>query len=235
MRTALAFLAVGSLLLTGGCGDRLFDNPLDPDADRHAYEIVATLQTEIVPRDLTFSGSSLWAVDALSRVVALNHNSGALIRELVVPQPPAGIAYDGEDLWLSLRDLPQLLQVSLVNGTAIRALNLPRGRLGPLDYAGGRLYVADRLSNSILVVDPASGAVERSIAQPGFALDGLCFDGASLWTLDGAQMKLFRLGPDGSLDMQYETPSRNASGLACAGGVLWCGDGTGRIFRLRFP
>lgn len=235
MRTAPALLVLFSLLLAVGCGDRLFDNPLDPDADPRAYEIVATLQTEIVPLDLTFSGNALWAVDGLSRVLALNHNSGALIRELAVPLPAAGIAYDGEELWLSVRDQPQLLQVNLVNGTAIRALNLPRGRLGPLDFAAGRLYVADRLSNSILVVNPESGAVEGSIRQPGFALDGVCFDGASLWTLDGGQMKLFRLDPGGALEMQYQAPSRLASGLAGAGGVLWCGDGTGKIFRLRFP
>lgn len=235
MRTAQALLAFFSLLFAVGCGDRLFDNPLDPDANPRAYEIVATLQTEIVPLDLTFSGNALWAVDARSRVVALNHNSGALIRELTVPLPAAGIAYDGQELWLSVRDQPLLLQVNLINGETIRALNLPRGRLGPLDFAAGRLYVADRLSHSILVVDAESGAVVGTISQPGFALDGVCFDGASLWSLDGAQMKLFRLDPGGALEMQYQAPSRLAAGLASAGGVLWCGDGTGKIFRLRFP
>lgn len=234
-RTAPALLAVFSLLLLSGCNDRLFDNPLDPDAELRAYEILTTIQTSVAPLDLTFSGDALWAVDSLSRVVALNYNSGELIRELMVPLPAAGVAYDGIDLWLSVRDEPRLLQVNIISGSLIRALNLPRGRLGPLDYAGGRLYVCDRLSNSILVVDPENGAIERSLPQPGVAIDGVCLDGIHLWTIDGTQMKLFRLTASGALVNQYQPPSRHASGLAFAAGILWCGDETGKIFKLRFP
>lgn len=234
-RTVPALLAAFSLLLLGGCSDRLFDNPLDPEADLRAYEILSTIQAAVAPLDLTFSGDALWAVDAQSRVVALNYNSGALVRELTVPLPAAGIAYDGDDLWLSVRDEPRLLLVNIINGAQIRALNLPRGRLGPLDYANGRLYVCDRLTNSILVVDPENGAIENSVPQPGFAIDGVCLDGLHLWTIDATQMKLFRLTLSGALVSQYQPPSRHASGLAFAGGIFWCGDGTGKIFKLRFP
>lgn len=234
-RSAPALLAAFSLLLLGGCSDRLFDHPLDPDAELRAYEILSTIQAAVAPLDLTFSGDALWAVDAQSRVVALNYNSGALVRELAAPLPVAGIAYDGDDLWLSARDEPRLLQVNIINGAQIRALNLPRGRLGPLDYANGRLYVCDRLTNSILVVDPENGAIESQVPQPGFAIDGVCLDGVQLWTIDATQMKLFRLTPGGALLSQYQPPSRYASGLAFANGIFWCGDGTGRIFTLRFP
>jgi len=233
-RTVPALLAAFSLLLLSGCSDRLFDNPLDPDAELRAYEILSTIQAAVAPLDLTFSGDALWAVDSQSRVVALNYNSGALVRELT-PLPAAGIAYDGDDLWLSLRDEPRLLQVNIINGAQIRALNLPRGRLGPLDYAGGRLYVCDRLTNSILVVDPEDGAIERSIPQPGFAIDGVCLDGPHLWTIDATQMRIFRLTLSGALVNQYQPPSRHASGLAFAGGIFWCGDMAGKIFQLRFP
>ncbi len=234
-RTAPALLAVFSLVLLAACNDRLFDNSLDPDAELRAYEILSTIQTDIVPLDLTFSGDALWAVDAGSRVVALNHNSGALIRELDVQLPAGGIAYDGKDLWLSVRDTPQLAQVSIINGSQIRMLKLLRGSFGALDYFSGRLYVSDRLTNSVLVVDPEDGTIERSIPQPSFAIDGVCLDGASLWTIDATQMKLFRLTASGALVNQYQTPSRAPSGLAFAAGIFWCGDRTGKIFKLRFP
>lgn len=234
-RTAPALLAAFSLLCLAACNDRLFDNPYDPDAETRAYEILSTLQSVIVPLDLTFSGDALWAVDAQSRVVALNHNSGALIRELDVQAAVAGVAYDGKDLWLSAKDEPQLMLVNIVNGARIRALHLPRGRFGPVEYVSGRLYVADRLSNTVLVIDPDNGAIERSIPQPGFAIDGICHDGANLWLCDATQMKIFRLDDSGALQFAYEAPSRTLSGLAFAAGVIWCGDRTGKIFRLRFP
>jgi len=188
--SALALLVVFSLFFLAGCNDRLFDNPNDPEAQTRVYEILSTLQVDgIVPVDLSFSGDALWVVDSLSRILVLNYSSGALIRELDFPQPVAGIAYDGKDLWLSVKNSSQLVQVNIVTGTLIRVLNLLRGNFGCLDFAAGRLYVADRLSNAVLVVDPGSGAIERSIPQPGFAIDGVSHDGVNLWTIDATQMK----------------------------------------------
>jgi hypothetical protein len=234
-RTAPALLAAFSLLCLAACNDRLFDNPYDPEAETRAYEILSTLQVDgIAPVDLAFSGDVLWAVDSLSRVLALNYNSGALVRELNFPQAAGGIAYDGEDLWLSVRDTSQLVLVNIVNGAQIRALNLLRGSFGPLEYMNQRLYVADRLSNAVLVVDPQNGTIERSIPQPGFAIDGICHDGSSLWIVDANQMRLFRLTDSGALENQYQAPSRSASGMAFAAGIYWLGDQAGKIYKLRF-
>jgi hypothetical protein len=233
--SALLSIVVFSLFSLAACDDRLFDNPSDPGAETRAYEILGTLQLDgLVPVDLAFSGDVLWVVDSLSRIQALNYSSGALVRELDSPQPAAGIAYDGKDLWLSVKGSSQLVQVNIVTGAQIRVLNLLRGNFGCLDFAAGRLYVADRLSNAVLVVDPQSGAIERSIPQPGFAIDGVSFDGVNLWTIDATQVKFFRLAESGALVNQYQTPSRQAAGLASAGGIFWCGDQSGKIYKLRF-
>ncbi|MBN2347055.1 MAG: hypothetical protein JXO51_11775 [Candidatus Aminicenantes bacterium] len=235
MRTASALLAVFSLLCLAGCNDRFFDNPYDPEVETVAYEILATLQVAgLAPVDLSFSGDVLWAVDARSRVLALNYNSGALVRELDFPLAAAGVAYDGEDLWLSVKDTAQLVLVNIVNGAQIRVLKLLRGSFGPLDYSSGRLYVADRLSNSVLVVDPDSGDIVRTVSQPGFAIDGVCFNGANLWTIDASQAKFFRLDEFGAVLSHYPAPSRSVSGLAFAEGIFWCGDRSGKIFKIRF-
>ena len=236
MRTAPALLAAFSLLCLAACNDRLFDNPYDPDAQPSAYEILGTLQVSgIAPVDLAFSGDALWVVDAQSRVLALNYNSGAQIRELDFAQSAGGIAYDGIELWLSVSNTSRLVQVNIVNGAQIRVLNLLRGSFGSLDYANGRLYVADRMTNSVLVVDPANGAIERSIAQPSFAIDGLCHDGSSIWIVNASQIKFFRLDESGFLMNQFQAPSRTVSGLAFAEGIFWCGDQSGKIYKLRFP
>jgi outer membrane protein assembly factor BamB len=224
-----------SLLLLSGCQDRLFDNPLDPDADTRAYEILATLQTAgIVPLDITFSGDVLWVVDVNSRILALNYNSGALIRELDVDHAISGIAYDGHDLWLAVRETNQVVQVNMVNGAQIRALNLLRGNLGCLAYANDRLYAADKLTNAVLVIDTATGTIERSLSQPGFSINGLVSDGLQFWTIDASQNKIFRLDGDGAMLNVYEPPSRSAAGLAAAQGFIWCGDQLGKIYKLKF-
>jgi len=233
--SALASVFIFSLFFLAACNDRLFDNPNDPEAETRAYEILSTLQVSgIAPVDLTFSGDALWAVDSLSRILALNYSSGALIRELDFPQPAAGLAYDGKDLWLSVKNSPQLVQVNIVTGAQIRVLNLLRGNFGCLDFSDGRLYVADRLSNSVLVVNPESGEIELSIPQPGFAVDGASHDGNNLWTIDATQMRIFRLDESGAPVNQYQTPSQQAAGLAYAEGIFWCGDRAGKIYRIKF-
>jgi outer membrane protein assembly factor BamB len=234
-RSALACACIFNLFFLSGCSDRLFDNPLDPDAETRAYEIVATLSAaNVVPLDLTFSGDVLWVVDAQSRILALNYNSGALIRELDVPQQVSGIAYDGNDLWLGIKNTNQVVQVNIVNGAQIKALNLLRGDVGCLAYAAGRLYVADKLSNTILVVDPDSGTIEKTISQPGFTINGLVPDNSNLWTIDASQNKIFRLDASGSAVNVYQPPSRSAAGLAFSQGFIWCGDQTGKIYKLKF-
>lgn len=232
---ALASLIAFSLFSLAACNDRLFDNPSDPEAETRAYEVLATLQVNgVVPVDLTFSHDALWVVDSLSRILALNYSSGAQIRELDFPQSVAGIAYDGKDLWLSVKNSSQLVQVNIVTGAQIRVLNLLRGDFGCLDFAAGRLYVADRLSNAVLVVDPGSGAIERSIPHPGFAIDGVSFDGVHLWIIDATQAKIFRLDESGAPVNVYQAPSRQAAGLAYAEGIFWCGDQAEKIYKLRF-
>lgn len=234
-RSAQTCVFIFSLLVLAGCKDRLFDNPLDPDAETRAFEIAATLSTaNIMPVDLTFSGDVLWVVDAQSRILALNYNSGALIRELDFSQPVSGIAYDGNDLWLGIKNSNQVVQVNIVNGAQIKALNLLRGDIGCLAYAAGRLLVADKLSNTILVVNPDSGAIERTVSQPGFTINGLVSDGSNLWTIDASQNKIFRLDDAGAAVNIYLPPSRSAAGLAASQGFIWCGDQAGKIYKLKF-
>jgi len=234
-QSVLACAFIFSLLVLAGCNDRLFDNPFDPEADTRAYEILATLQTtNIVPVDITFSGDVLWVVDTQSRILALNYNSGALIRELDFSELVSGIAYDGNDLWLAIKNTNQVVQVNMVNGAQIRVLNLLRGNLGCLDYAAGRLYAADKLSNSILVVNTDNGAIEKSISQPGFTINGLVFDGSNFWTIDSSQNKIYRLDGAGAAVNIYQPPSPSAAGLAYAQGFIWCGDQMGKIYKLKF-
>jgi len=234
-QSALACAFIFSLFFQSGCNDRLFDNPLDPNAETRAYEILSTLPlVNVVPVDITFGVDVLWVVDAQSRVLAVNYNSGALVRELDFPQSVSGVAYDGKDLWLSIKNSNQVVQVNIVTGAQIKALNLLRGDLGCLAYEAERLYVADKLSNTILVVNTESGTIEQSINQPGFSISGLVFDGNYLWTIDATQNKIFRLDAAGAAVNVYQPPSRSAAGLAFSQGFIWCGDQMGKIYKLKF-
>lgn len=224
-----------SLLALCGCKDRFFDNPFDPNAEARAYEILAIIQLNgIIPVDLAFAGDSLWVVDINSRLLSLNYNSGEVIRQLDIGLAASGVAYDGDGLWLSQHNSFLIVKVNLINGAVIRTLALGRGDFGPLDYYGSRLYIADRLSNTLLVVDPETGNIEQVIASPGFSLNGVAFDGSQLWTLDALQQRIYRLNASGTVQNIYQTPGRAGAGLSFAAGICWSGDQSGTIYKLRF-
>jgi len=234
-RWLLALCFVFSGLGFFSCRDRLFDNPFDPDRELTAYELVATISIPgISPLDLAFSGDSLWVVDTASRIISLNYNSGAVIRQLDFYQLVNGICYDGDGLWVSRRGQSQIIKIDIVNGSVIRVLNLVRGDLAGMDFFDDRLYIIDRQTNSVLVVSPETGAIDQSITCPGFSLNGVAFDGVHLWTIDSNQQRIYRLTESGTVVGTYQAPSPTVVGLCFNSGIIWCGDQTGKIYQLKF-
>lgn len=222
-------------LLASACQERIFNNPRDPNAETGIYELLATLDIQgIIPEDLAFSDDALWVCDISGRIIALNYNSGQLIRELNVNRSVAGIAYDGANLWLTLRDSATIQRVNIVTGALLRELRLARGDLAGLDWHSDKLYIADRLSNSVLVVDPLTGDIEQTIVHPGFSLDGVAYDGSALWTTDGSQMAIYRYNTITAAITSFIAPDRRPAGLSASAGYIWLGDSSGRIYKLRF-
>jgi hypothetical protein len=224
-----------SVLALPACKDRFFNNPFDPQHETTAYDIVATLNVAgISPVDLAFSGDALWIVDDRSRLLAVQYSSGSLIRELSVGQQVSAICYDGSDLWLSIRHMPRLIKVNIINGEITKTLDLPRGDFSAIDYYQNTFWLADTLSNSIMVADSATGSILQTLTNPGFSLDGLAFDGTLVWLIDATQRRLYSMKSDGTGVTYYQTPGTLPAGLACSGGQLWVGDRSQQIFQLRF-
>jgi hypothetical protein len=229
------FLIVFSILILGSCKDRIFNNPLDPDRDIRAYEIELTLLVPgISPMDLTFAMDSLWVVDSISRVLSLNFNSGMIIREIHVDRTVNGICYDGADLWLTVRGSSEVIRVNIINGHVLQTLQLPKGDFHSIDHHEYRLYISDRLSRSILIVDAETGNVEATVVHPGFSLDGVAFDGTDLWTVDAIQMRIYQMDDTGGNIRVYQAPGQSAAGLAINSDNIWCGDSAEKIYKLLF-
>ncbi|MEN8152487.1 MAG: hypothetical protein ABFR75_00565 [Acidobacteriota bacterium] len=219
------------------CKDRIFNNPFDPDKDERGFEILSVINIEnrYSPTDITFSGNSLWITPRYSGAISINYNSGAVIRRLEFNNRPVnGIGYDGSDLWLNLKDAAEVTNVNIVNGEIIKSLKLPEGNYIHLDFHSPNLYIADRQSNSILSIDPDSGTILDTIRGPSFTIDGICFDGTSFWILELSTLKIFKIDINGDIVNTYRSPTETPSGLCCSDGIIWLGDSTGKILKLRF-
>ena len=102
------------------------------------------------------------------------------------------------------------------------------------DYKDPYIYTADRLTNSIITIDPESGSIIESFKSPAFSIDGFCFDGSNFWILERSETKLYVTDITGVLVNTFRTPTDTPSGLATGENVIWMGDQAGKIIKLRF-
>lgn len=233
MKYISLLIIVSSLFIS--CRGRIFNNPYDPEKDERGYEILSIIGIEngMAPFDLTFAGDSIWIVRENSFPVSLNYTSGSRIRELAT-QPASGIAYDKTNLWIIGTDTQELINISIINGEIIRAIRISEGNYNYLEFRSPYIYTADKLTNSIVTIDPDSGSVVTSFKSPSFSIDGFCFDGARFWILERSEAKIFVTDPDGNLINTFRSPTDTPSGLASFENVIWMGDLTGKIIKLRF-
>ncbi len=226
-------IIVSSLLIS--CKGRAFNNPYDPDRDERGYEILSIIGIEggISPYDLTFTGDSIWIINKMSHPISLNYTSGSRIRELYT-LPAYGIAYDNTNLWILNSDTRELINISIINGETIRTVNVPEGNYNFLEFRDPYIFTADKLTNSIITIDPGSGSIINSFRSPSFTIDGFCFDGSNFWILERSETKLYVTDPSGILINTFRTPTDTPSGLASGENVIWMGDQSGKIIKLRF-
>lgn len=154
-----------------------------------------------------------------------------------IPAPAHGvndIAYDGENLWLTMFGAYQLYKLSPLDGAVLKTI--PTSIYYPigLEFIDGKLYVVDKDFRQIQVVDTLDGTVISSFATPcnysTSTPSGLAWDGQSMWLNDAMNTyandfdSTFRLSQSGQLQQRYKGYGRYATGLAWDGTYLWSSD-----------
>ena len=113
--------------------------------------------------------------------------SGTILATIVVDGHPAGIAMslDGLSAYVTTPDAHSLSVIDTASRTVVRRIVLGGEPLGITASATGLVYVADWISNRVLVVDPVAGLV-RSEITVGHSPSGLAIvpDGSLLVCAD---------------------------------------------------
>lgn len=230
----LALIFVFSVLWQN-CRDRIFNNPLDPDKDDLGYQIVSVVAIgSIIPVDLTFTDDSIWLIDFSGRILSINHNSGNIIRQIDSAKTANGICYDGANIWVNSRGSAEINKLNMINGQVLKTLYLASGQFYAMDYARDLIYIIDKTTQSVFVINADTGQIVNTISSPSFSLDGICLDEANLWILDAPANTLWQLTQNGQSIAEFQTPDRLPAGLCYRNGYIWLGDQSGKIYKLKF-
>jgi glutamine cyclotransferase len=185
---------------------------------------------------VTFDGAHVWFARGES-IVALDPESGAVVREVAVPGD-AGTAFDGEYLWQLAAD--RIQKVDPRSGEVVASIPAPSGRDSGLTWAEGTLWVGEYRARKIRQIDAETGAILRTIESDRF-VTGVSWVNGELWhgTWEGDESDIRRINPEsGAVLERLEMPrGTGVSGLEADGaGVFYCGGGaSGKVRAVRKP
>jgi streptogramin lyase len=159
--------------------------------------------------------------------VAFDPATGAITRR-IEQGADAGTAFDGKHLWQITEQ--RIDKIEPATGRVLASIPAPGGGADSgLAWAEGSLWVGQYRGRRIHQIDPASGAILRTIESDRF-VTGVSWVDGELWhgTWEGDESELRRIDPvDGAvLDRLELPPGAGVSGLESDGGDLfYCGGG----------
>lgn len=165
-------------------------------------------------------------VALLSNLGAARGAPGDVLRTLEIPcKYPAGMAYDGEHLYLADWREAQIYRIDLQDGKVLDVWDAPTLKPHGLAWGQGRLFVSDDHSGRIFALDLKSGTVVNTFEAPGARVKGLVFVDDVLFILESKSRKIYRILPeDGTILGYFDLPSRTCTCMTRLGKYLWVGD-----------
>ncbi len=211
-----------------------------PQAPAHAAEIVreyGPLAGADRIHGVTYDGQRVWAATG-AKLVAFDPDSGEATRTLARASD-AGTAFDGTYLYQIAES--RIDKIDPVTGDVVASIPAPgHGSDSGLTWAEGSLWVGQYRDRKIHQIDPATGAVRRTIESNRFVTGVTWVDG-ELWhgTWEGDESDIRRIDPQsGTVLERLEMPrGTGVSGLESDGADLfYCGGGpSGKVRAVRRP
>jgi glutamine cyclotransferase len=186
---------------------------------------------------VTYDGRHVWLA-AGDRLTAVDPASGQPVRSIEVAAH-AGTAFDGKHLFQIAED--RIQKIDPDSGRVVATIPAPGGGGDSgLAWAEGMLWVGVYRERKIHQVDPATGAILRTIESTRFVTGVTWVDG-DLWhgTWEGEESDLRRIDPrTGKTLESIEMPAgTGVSGLESDGSDrFFCGGGSsGKVRAVRRP
>jgi streptogramin lyase len=186
---------------------------------------------------VSHDGRQVWAATG-GALIAFDPASGERTRVLD-HACDAGTAYDGKHLWQIAQS--RIDKIDPATGKVLASIPAPgAGSDSGLTWAEGSLWVGQYQARKIHQIDPATGAIRRTIESNRFVTGVTWVDG-QLWhgTWEADESELRRVDPhDGRVIERLRMPEGTGiSGLESDGaGLFYCGGGrSGKVRAVRRP
>ena len=231
-----------------------------PLADKNNLPIVpkrvvkAFLAPGKMPNGLQAADDGLWILDQEdpNKVYRVSYDDGSVLAQIQTESVHgSGITYGDGALWIASTYSLKTLKVDPNTGKTLAAFDTPgcglvhwgkparpSGAHG-LEWVAGQYWIAVPPSETIYLVEPATGKVMRSIPAPGARPHGLAWDNGFLWCVESNDRAIYKLDPrDGRPleKVQLAATDPEPHGMSMHRGVIWYCDAASRwVCRLDSP
>lgn len=186
---------------------------------------------------VSHDGQHVWAAGG-TQLLAIDPRSGEVQRTLPC-ECDAGTAFDGKHLWQIAQ--ARIDKIDPATGKVLASIPAPgAGGDSGLTWAEGSLWVGNYRGRKIQQIDPATGAVRRTIESNSFVTGVTWVDG-ELWhaTWEGDDSELRRVDAQSGevLERLQMPPGAGISGLESDGADLFYAGGgpSGKVRAVRRP
>lgn len=145
-----------------------------------------------------------------------------IIRILDSPgRAPAGMAWDGQYLWLNDYESGMLYQLNQETGKEARSL-LCAGIISGLTYDGHSLWQTRLDENWIQRLNPTKLDIDETVNIDGYGrLSDLTWDGQHLWVISQSEGRLLAVNPENAQVVStFQVPAATTA-VAYKNGGLW--------------
>lgn len=160
------------------------------------------------PHGLTFGDGNIWVSDDHTGTVqALNPKTGVVERTFEAPEKQAfGLAFANETLYILA--MGKIYRVLPEDGTILSYFDAPEPTCRCIAFDGHYLWVSDRITNEIYMVDPVREKVVNILPAPGPYAAGLAWADKTLWNVDFQKRAIYQLEIQGNQKYRLSEPRR---------------------------
>ena len=222
---ALAALAAGVLVLTGGAAARPprlargVDGIVGVDAG--SDRLVDATAFVGAPGSVTAAGGSLWVADPVAeRVYQVDPGSGSVLDRIPVGAGPGSIVSGDGAVWAVSTVGSTVTRIDPSTATVVATIGLPGANPDAIAYGAGGLWVADSVDRELFEIDPATDALQRTWhldLQPSAITTG----GGAVWVAGYGNAMVEKLDPATGKVIGHVHVGDGPVALAFAVGSLW--------------